>query len=84
MSFIFLVAGVSDCVRCFYCGVGISDWDECNAITIWRVHAKVSPTCQFVLKSKGEQFITYSADIEIDVDVKPYTPGRGNFNFRNL
>ncbi|KAH9490456.1 hypothetical protein Btru_033911 [Bulinus truncatus] len=43
----FFYAGYSDCVRCFYCGLGLKSWKQGD--NICREHAKHKSTCKFHL-----------------------------------
>ncbi|XP_070189319.1 baculoviral IAP repeat-containing protein 3-like isoform X2 [Littorina saxatilis] len=51
----FYYAGYADCVRCFYCGVGLKSWDERDDVT--TEHVRWRPQCGFLLATKGRQFI---------------------------
>lgn len=69
-----LFIGVGDRVKCFWCSGELICWrpDE----DPWKEHAKVYPTCQYVLNVKGAEFVKecerltdiYALyDIEIDL-----------------
>lgn len=51
----FFYFGRGDFARCFYCGLGLKDWDPTD--TPWTEHARWSPRCAFVQLVKGEDFI---------------------------
>ncbi|KAK3591095.1 hypothetical protein CHS0354_035906 [Potamilus streckersoni] len=52
----FYYAGFSDCVRCFYCGVGLRHW--MSEDDPWIEHTRWSSSCRYVLKMKGEEFVS--------------------------
>ena len=47
--------GLSDHVRCFHCGNGLRNWEMEDKP--WEEHARWYPDCNFVLLSKGQEFI---------------------------
>nr|AHC55308.1 inhibitor of apoptosis protein [Palaemon carinicauda] len=51
----FFYCGLSDHVRCFHCGNGLRNWE--NDDKPWDEHARWYPNCNFVLLSKGQEFI---------------------------
>lgn len=51
----FYYAGVTDHVRCFYCGGGLKNWQKDD--NPWREHAKWFPHCPFVTLRVGLPFI---------------------------
>ncbi|KAK7107240.1 baculoviral IAP repeat-containing protein 3-like [Littorina saxatilis] len=48
-------AGYADCVRCFYCGVGLKHWVPTD--DVWTEHVRWRPGCGYLIAIKGEQFI---------------------------
>ncbi|XP_055348746.1 E3 ubiquitin-protein ligase XIAP-like [Paramacrobiotus metropolitanus] len=52
-GFIFL--GPNDRVECFSCGQVVEAWHPDD--DVWEEHARIAPYCQFVLQTKGDQFI---------------------------
>ncbi|KAK3593114.1 hypothetical protein CHS0354_018239 [Potamilus streckersoni] len=48
--------GFNDCVRCFFCGVGLRNW--MSEDDPWIEHARWSTECIYVLKMKGEEFVS--------------------------
>ncbi|KAK3593112.1 hypothetical protein CHS0354_018237 [Potamilus streckersoni] len=52
----FYYAGFGDCVRCFCCGVGLRQW--INEDDPWIEHARWSTSCIYVLRMKGEEFVS--------------------------
>ncbi|XP_053397697.1 uncharacterized protein LOC123552200 isoform X2 [Mercenaria mercenaria] len=51
----FFYAGFGDCVRCFYCGIGLRHWTKDD--NPWIEHARWSRNCVFVKQKKGEEFV---------------------------
>ena len=49
------VAGLSDHVRCFHCNNGLRNWEAED--DPWVEHARWYPRCNFVLLSKGPEYI---------------------------
>lgn len=48
-------AGYADCVRCFFCGVGLKSWVRTD--NVWDEHVRWRPNCEYLLQCKGEEFI---------------------------
>jgi baculoviral IAP repeat-containing protein 7/8 len=51
----FHYTGIGDRVCCFYCGVGLKDWQEKD--NPWKEHVAWSTACNFTLMVKGNQFV---------------------------
>ncbi|NXB85789.1 BIR7B protein, partial [Vidua chalybeata] len=51
----FFYTGRGDVVRCFYCDGGVRSWSFGD--DPWREHAKWYPECEFVLHSRGREFV---------------------------
>ncbi|XP_076444472.1 baculoviral IAP repeat-containing protein 3-like [Babylonia areolata] len=51
----FYYAGYADCIRCFYCGVGLKTWSQDDNVMV--EHIRWRPTCGYVLHTKGRQFV---------------------------
>ncbi|XP_030319002.1 baculoviral IAP repeat-containing protein 7 [Calypte anna] len=51
----FFYTGQGDVVRCFYCDGGVRNWAFGD--DPWREHAKWYPECEFLLQSKGREFV---------------------------
>ncbi|XP_060568555.1 uncharacterized protein LOC132727155 isoform X2 [Ruditapes philippinarum] len=51
----FFYAGFGDCVRCFYCGIGLRHWTAED--DPWIEHARWYKNCVFVKQKKGEEFV---------------------------
>ncbi|NXC68895.1 BIR7B protein, partial [Anhinga anhinga] len=52
----FFYTGQNDVARCFYCGGALSNWSFGD--DPWREHAKWYPGCDFVLRSRGREFVS--------------------------
>ncbi|KAI6073953.1 Baculoviral IAP repeat-containing protein 7 isoform X1 [Aix galericulata] len=51
----FFYTGQGDAVRCFYCNGSLRNWAVGN--DPWREHAKWHPRCEFLLGSRGREFV---------------------------
>lgn len=51
----FFYCGLSDHVRCFYCGNGLRNWEKDD--DPWQEHARWYPECNYVIVKKGQEFI---------------------------
>ncbi|XP_045195973.2 baculoviral IAP repeat-containing protein 3-like [Mercenaria mercenaria] len=60
----FYNTGVQDCVRCFFCGGGMKNWE--NGDNAWIEHARWFPNCAYVKQCKGENFVTMCRMANID------------------
>ncbi|KAK7493126.1 hypothetical protein BaRGS_00015647 [Batillaria attramentaria] len=49
-------AGYADCVRCFYCGVGLKHWEVTD--DVWVEHVRWRPSCGYLRSVKGDNYIT--------------------------
>ncbi|NWI56559.1 BIR7B protein, partial [Calyptomena viridis] len=52
----FFYTGQGDVVRCFYCDGGVRSWSFGD--DPWREHAKWYPECEFLLQSRGREFVS--------------------------
>ncbi|KAF1586252.1 Baculoviral IAP repeat-containing protein 7-B, partial [Eudyptes moseleyi] len=52
----FFYTGQDDVVRCFYCDGGVRNWSFGD--DPWREHAKWYPGCEFLLRSRGREFVS--------------------------
>ncbi|NXF32018.1 BIR7B protein, partial [Nyctibius bracteatus] len=52
----FFYTGEDDVVRCFYCDGGVRNWSFGD--DPWREHAKWYPGCEFLLRSRGREFVS--------------------------
>ncbi|KAK7477658.1 hypothetical protein BaRGS_00031136 [Batillaria attramentaria] len=48
-------AGYADCVRCFYCGVGLKHWEVTD--DVWTEHVRWRPSCGYLRAVKGDDYI---------------------------
>ncbi|KAK7493127.1 hypothetical protein BaRGS_00015648, partial [Batillaria attramentaria] len=48
-------AGYADCVRCFYCGVGLKHWEVTD--DVWVEHVRWRPSCGYLRAVKGDDYI---------------------------
>ena len=55
INFFYTFLGLSDHVRCFHCGNGLRNWE--NDDNPWIEHIRWYPDCNFVLLSKGQEYI---------------------------
>ncbi|KAL8560945.1 hypothetical protein ACOMHN_019929 [Nucella lapillus] len=51
----FFYAGYADCVRCFFCGIGLKSWEAEDVPA--EVHARWRPTCEYLRLVKGDVFV---------------------------
>ncbi|KAK3603525.1 hypothetical protein CHS0354_027941 [Potamilus streckersoni] len=51
----FYYVGVGDCVRCFFCGGGLRNWEEGDVP--WDEHARWYPDCAFLKQCKEDDFV---------------------------
>ncbi|KFP44120.1 Baculoviral IAP repeat-containing protein 7-B [Chlamydotis macqueenii] len=52
----FFYTGHDDVVTCFYCDGGMRNWSFGD--DPWREHAKWYPECEFLLRSRGREFVS--------------------------
>ncbi|NXL79490.1 BIR7B protein, partial [Leptocoma aspasia] len=52
----FFYTGQGDVVRCYYCDGGVRSWSFGD--DPWREHAKWYPECEFLLHSRGREFVS--------------------------
>ncbi|XP_070191298.1 baculoviral IAP repeat-containing protein 3-like isoform X3 [Littorina saxatilis] len=56
----FFYAGYADCVRCFFCGIGLKSWEPGDIPA--EVHARWRPTCEYLRLVKGDEFVDQVAN----------------------
>lgn len=61
----FFYTGKADRVICFWCGIGLSCWEEDD--DAWEQHALHQCNCKYLQKKKGEDYIT-SVKVKFAVD----------------
>ena len=47
--------GFDDCVRCWFCGGGLRNWEDGDSP--WIEHARWYPSCDYLKQRKGDLFI---------------------------
>uniref|UniRef100_A0A4X2LMP8 RING-type E3 ubiquitin transferase n=1 Tax=Vombatus ursinus TaxID=29139 RepID=A0A4X2LMP8_VOMUR len=52
----FFYTGQHDHVKCYYCDGGLRNWDRGD--DPWREHAKWFPRCEFLLQSRGRDYVS--------------------------
>ncbi|XP_041352542.1 uncharacterized protein LOC121371006 isoform X2 [Gigantopelta aegis] len=52
----FYYAGYADCVRCFYCGIGLKSWEPQDDPL--EEHIRNRPSCEFIVFTKGSDFVS--------------------------
>jgi len=60
----FFYSGKGDQTICFYCGLGLKDWEDHD--DVWREHARLSTKCNFVLLKKGKTSRKQTNDCDRD------------------
>ena len=53
----FYFLGLNDSVQCSACEIVVNGWDGLSEKDPWIQHAKISPNCSFLEKSKGSSWI---------------------------
>uniref|UniRef100_A0A8D0HCL0 RING-type E3 ubiquitin transferase n=1 Tax=Sphenodon punctatus TaxID=8508 RepID=A0A8D0HCL0_SPHPU len=56
----FFYTGHSDTVQCFYCDGSVRNWEHGD--DPWTEHAKWFPRCEFLLQSRGRDFVSSAQD----------------------
>ena len=51
----YFALGFGDCVRCFYCGGGLRNWEDGDIP--WIEHARWYHNCEYLKQRKGDLFI---------------------------
>ncbi|XP_078492411.1 zinc finger protein [Ciona intestinalis] len=57
----FFYLGDRDRVKCWYCNGGLQNWDPDDEP--WTEHAKWFPTCEFLIRSKGPDFVHHMVSL---------------------
>ncbi|CAM5095569.1 unnamed protein product [Natator depressus] len=65
----FFYTGQGDTVRCFYCDGSLRNWELGD--DPWREHAKWFPRCEFLLQSRGRDFVSSIQDSDFNTPVAP-------------
>ena len=61
---VIVVVGISDCLRCFWCGGGLQDWK--SGETPYHEHARWFPSCEFLVQQKGQSYVENVLQCEED------------------
>ncbi|XP_019724066.1 baculoviral IAP repeat-containing protein 7 [Hippocampus comes] len=56
----FFYTGHGDNVKCFYCDGGLRNWEPGD--DPWQEHAKWFPRCEFLIQSRGQEYISNIQD----------------------
>ncbi|XP_037540741.1 baculoviral IAP repeat-containing protein 7 isoform X2 [Nematolebias whitei] len=56
----FFYTGHGDNVKCFFCDGGLRNWEPGD--DPWQEHAKWFPRCEFLIQSRGQEYITNIQD----------------------
>ncbi|XP_071781057.1 baculoviral IAP repeat-containing protein 7 [Centroberyx gerrardi] len=56
----FFYTGHGDNVKCFYCDGGLRNWEPGD--DPWQEHAKWFPRCEFLIQSRGQEYINNIQD----------------------
>ncbi|XP_034028524.1 baculoviral IAP repeat-containing protein 7 [Thalassophryne amazonica] len=56
----FFYTGHGDNVKCFYCDGGLRNWEPSD--DPWQEHAKWFPRCEFLIQSRGQEYISNIQD----------------------
>ena len=56
----FFYMGLNDCVQCPYCEILLSGWSEMEDKRPWIQHAKTSPGCPYLERTKGAAWVQES------------------------
>ncbi|XP_069184510.1 uncharacterized protein [Procambarus clarkii] len=65
----FFFCGLSDHMRCFFCGNGFRNWEPAD--DPWTLHAQWNPECTFVNIKKDAQFIKNARESSQRRTIKP-------------
>uniref|UniRef100_A0A3Q4BXJ3 RING-type E3 ubiquitin transferase n=1 Tax=Mola mola TaxID=94237 RepID=A0A3Q4BXJ3_MOLML len=67
----FFYTGHGDNVKCFYCDGGLRNWEPGD--DPWQEHAKWFPRCEFLIQSRGQEYISNIQDAHFHL-VKDASP----------
>ncbi|XP_070188899.1 serine-rich adhesin for platelets-like [Littorina saxatilis] len=71
-------AGYADCVRCFYCGVGLKHWVPTD--DVWTEHVRWRPGCEYLRTVKGDDFIR---ETQRRIGIEPDSSGQNTSRSRS-
>ncbi|KAG7228174.1 hypothetical protein INR49_013337, partial [Caranx melampygus] len=63
----FFYTGHGDNVKCFYCDGGLRNWEPGD--DPWQEHAKWFPRCEFLIQSRGQEYISNIQDTHFHLDM---------------
>ncbi|XP_074538344.1 baculoviral IAP repeat-containing protein 7 [Halichoeres trimaculatus] len=63
----FFYTGHGDNVKCFYCDGGLRNWEPGD--DPWQEHAKWFPRCEFLIQSRGQEYISNIQDAHFHLDM---------------
>lgn len=75
----FFFAGFGDCVRCYYCGLGLRNWQ--NGDGPWIEHARWSADCLYLKTKKDFDFIERYRENKIETSLS--SGARANIDVSN-
>ncbi|XP_052239374.1 E3 ubiquitin-protein ligase XIAP-like isoform X2 [Dreissena polymorpha] len=75
----FFFTGLGDCVRCFFCGIGLRHWDKED--DMWVEHARWSQNRTFLIQKKGQNFVDL---VQLAVEQLVDTDLSSNTLYKNL
>uniref|UniRef100_A0A665TW27 RING-type E3 ubiquitin transferase n=1 Tax=Echeneis naucrates TaxID=173247 RepID=A0A665TW27_ECHNA len=65
----FFYTGHGDNVKCFYCDGGLRNWEPGD--DPWQEHAKWFPRCEFLIQSRGQEYISNIQDTHFHLGETP-------------
>ncbi|XP_052239929.1 uncharacterized protein LOC127850704 isoform X2 [Dreissena polymorpha] len=75
----FFFTDLGDCVRCFFCGIGLRHWDKDD--DMWVEHARWSQNCTFLIQKKGQNFVDL---VQLAVEQLDDSDQSSNTLYKNL
>uniref|UniRef100_A0A667ZKJ7 RING-type E3 ubiquitin transferase n=1 Tax=Myripristis murdjan TaxID=586833 RepID=A0A667ZKJ7_9TELE len=64
----FFYTGHGDNVKCFYCDGGLRNWEPGD--DPWQEHAKWFPRCEFLIQTRGQDYINNIQDSHFHLEVR--------------
>uniref|UniRef100_A0A8D3A4S9 RING-type E3 ubiquitin transferase n=1 Tax=Scophthalmus maximus TaxID=52904 RepID=A0A8D3A4S9_SCOMX len=68
----FFYTGHGDNVKCFYCDGGLRNWEPGD--DPWQEHAKWFPRCEFLIQSRGQEYISNIQDTHFHLVITSLHP----------
>lgn len=72
----FVYEGFHDRVTCYKCSIAVSEWEGTE--DVWFVHVKANPFCQFLINTKGVDFIRLLFNLPIPPSMRWVHQCHGN------